>query len=179
MRFNPGPGWGGHCIPLDPFYLAWKARQVGAPTKFIELAGEVNHQMPSYVIARLVEALKARGRDIRGSRVLVLGLAYKPDIDDVRESPSFEIIEDLRDLGATVDYNDPHVPRTHQMRRYDLKMASVALPPAALAKYDAVIISTAHGAYDWQMIGENAKLIIDTRNALKDYRGDRSHIVMA
>ncbi len=179
QAFYPGPGLGGHCIPIDPFYLAWKARQIGMPTRFIELAGEINHAMPGHVVARLVEALRVRGREARGSRVLVLGLAYKPDIDDVRESPSFEIIEDLRDLGALVDYNDPHVPKTHQMRRYDLRMESVALSAAMLAGYDAVVISTAHAAYDWELIGKSARLIVDTRNAMSGWRGDRSHIVMA
>ena len=177
--FYPGPGLGGHCIPIDPFYLAWKARQIGVPTRFIELAGEINRQMPAYVVSRLVDALRGRGKVVRGSRILVLGLAYKPDIDDVRESPSFELIEDLRDLGANVDYNDPHVPRTHQMRRYDLRMISVPLTPESLGSYDGVIVSTAHSAYDWDMIGRSARLIVDTRNALKDYGADRSHIVMA
>ena len=135
--------------------------------------------MPGYVVSRLRDALRERGRDIRGSRVLILGLAYKPDIDDVRESPSFELIEGLRDLGAAVDYNDPHVARTHQMRRYDLNMASVSLTAESLASYDAVVISTAHSAYDWALIARHAPLIVDTRNALRDYRGDRSHIVMA
>jgi UDP-N-acetyl-D-glucosamine dehydrogenase len=179
QAFYPGPGLGGHCIPIDPFYLAWKARQMGMPTRFIELAGEINHAMPRHVVVRLVEALKARGREVKGARVLVLGLAYKPDIDDVRESPSFELIEELRDLGASVDYNDPHVAKTHQMRRYDLKMSSVALTAKTLAGYDAVVISTAHSAYDWDLIAKNAKLIVDTRNALAGWRGDRSHIVMA
>jgi UDP-N-acetyl-D-glucosamine dehydrogenase len=179
QAFYPGPGLGGHCIPIDPFYLSWKARQIGMPTRFIELAGEINHAMPRHVVARLVEALKARGRETRGARVLVLGLAYKPDIDDVRESPSFELIEELRDLGASVDYNDPHVARTHQMRRYDLKMASVPLGAKTLAAYDAVVVSTAHSAYDWDLIAKNARLIVDTRNALGGWRGDRSHIVMA
>ncbi len=177
--FYPGPGLGGHCIPIDPFYLSWKARQIGVPTRFIELAGEVNHQMPAYVVSRLTDALRVRGKDVRGSRILVLGLAYKPDIDDIRESPSFELIEDLRDLGAAVDYNDPHVPRTHQMRRYDLQLASVPLTPESLGAYDAVVVSTAHSAYDWNTIGRAAKLIVDTRNAMKDYRADRSHIIMA
>lgn len=177
--FYPGPGLGGHCIPIDPFYLSYKARQIGLPTKFIELAGEINHQMPGYVVSRLRDALIHRGTDISGSRILILGLAYKPDIDDVRESPSFELIEDLRDLGAHVDYNDPHVARTHQMRRHDLQMTSVALMPESLRGYDAVVISTAHSAYDWPLIARNAKLIVDTRNALKGYNGDRSHIVMA
>ena len=177
--FYPGPGLGRHCIPIDPFYLSYKARQIGLPTRFIELAGEINHQMPGYVVSRLRDALASRGGDVCGSRILILGLAYKPDIDDVRESPSFELIENLRDLGASVDYNDPHVARTHQMRRYDLHMASVPLTPESIASYHAVVISTAHAAYDWALIARHARLIVDTRNALKNYRGDRSHIVMA
>ena len=121
-RFIPGPGLGGHCIPIDPFYLTWKAREVGKPTRFIELAGEVNHAMPDYVVQRTALALNDRGKSVKGSKVLVLGLAYKPDVDDVRESPSFELIEQLEELGAEVDYNDPHVPATHKMRHHDLKM---------------------------------------------------------
>src|SRR3954452_3463303 len=133
--FYPGPGLGGHCIPIDPFYLSWKAREVGMPTRFIELAGEVNHLMPEYVVRRTALALNDRGKAVKGSRILVLGLAYKPDVDDVRESPSFELITRLRDLGAAVDYNDPHVPQTHAMRHYpELPvMRSVELTPNSLA----------------------------------------------
>ena len=124
--FYPGPGLGGHCIPIDPFYLTWKAREVGLPTRFIELAGEINHAMPQYVVERVALALNDRGKSVKGSKILVLGLAYKPDVDDVRESPSFELIEKLNELGAHVDYNDPHVPATHRMRKYgDLGMKSV------------------------------------------------------
>jgi UDP-N-acetyl-D-glucosamine dehydrogenase len=177
--FYPGPGLGGHCIPIDPFYLTWKAREVGLNTRFIELAGEVNHGMPKYVIKRLLDALNERGKAAKGSRILVLGLAYKPDIDDVRESPSLELIELLRDLGAHVDYNDPHVPETRQMRRYDLKMASVPMNPALIGSYDAVLISTNHSAYDWQLVADHAKLIVDTRNAMKNVKGPREHIVPA
>lgn len=177
--FFPGPGLGGHCIPIDPFYLTWKAREVGLNTRFIELAGEVNHGMPKYVIKRLVDALNERGKAAKGSRILVLGLAYKPDIDDVRESPSLELIELLRDLGAHVDYNDPHVPETRQMRRYDLRMASVPMNPALIGSYDVVLISTNHSAYDWQLVADHAKLIVDTRNAMKNVKGPREHIVPA
>jgi UDP-N-acetyl-D-glucosamine dehydrogenase len=179
MPFYPGPGLGGHCIPIDPFYLTWKAREVGRPTRFIELAGEINHTMPDYVVSRIASALNQRGKAVRGARLLVLGLAYKPDIDDVRESPSFEIIEKLHQQGGAVDYNDPHVPQTHQMRRHDLGMKSVPLSPDTLRLYDAVIISTNHAAYDWQMIADHSPLIIDTRNALRAVRGRRDHIVMA
>ncbi len=179
QAFYPGPGLGGHCIPIDPFYLTWKAREVGLPTRFIELAGEINHQMPRYVVDRVTLALNDRGKPVKGSRVLVLGLAYKPDVDDVRESPSFELIEKLEDLGAHVDYHDPHVPATHKMRRYDLQMRSITLTPDALASYDCVLISTHHKAYDWQQVADHAKLIVDTRNALQNVVGRRDHIVRA
>ncbi len=177
--FYPGPGLGGHCIPIDPFYLTWKAHEVGMPTRFIELAGEINHQMPDYVVQRTTLALNDRGKSVKGASILILGLAYKPDIDDVRESPSFELIEKLAHLGATVEYNDPHVPATHRMRNYDLQMRSVPLTPQSLAKYDCVIIATHHSAYDWQMIADHAKLIIDTRGATRAVTGKRDHIVMA
>jgi UDP-N-acetyl-D-glucosamine dehydrogenase len=177
--FYPGPGLGGHCIPIDPYYLTWKAREVGLPTRFIELAGEVNHAKPEYVVSRLMHALNERARAVKGSRVLVLGLAYKPDVDDVRESPSFVLIERLQELGAHVDYNDPHVPATHAMRKHDLGMTSVPLTPQSLASYDCVLISTHHAAYDWQMIADHARLIIDTRNAMKGVTGRRDHIVGA
>jgi UDP-N-acetyl-D-glucosamine dehydrogenase len=177
--FFPGPGLGGHCIPIDPFYLTWKAREVGMPTRFIELAGEVNHAMPEYVVRRTVLALNERGKAVKGAKILVLGLAYKPDVDDVRESPSFELIEKLEALGASVDYNDPHVTQTHKMRRYDLQMESVPLSKETLARYDCVLIATHHKAYDWQLVADHAKLIVDTRNALKNVKGNRSHIVAA
>ena len=179
QAFYPGPGLGGHCIPIDPFYLTWKAREVGMPTRFIELAGEINTQMPQYVVSRTTWALNERGKAVKGSRILVLGLAYKPDIDDVRESPSFELIEKLEALGAHVDYNDPHVPATHKMRHHDLKMTSVPLTPQSLQSYDCVLIATHHSAYDWQLIAGNARLIVDTRNSLRDVTGRRDHIVSA
>ncbi len=179
QAFYPGPGLGGHCIPIDPFYLTWKAREIGLSTRFIELAGEVNHAMPSYVVSRLTGALNERGRAVKGSRVLVLGLAYKPDIDDVRESPSLELIEKLRDLGADVDYNDPHIAATHRMRKYDLGMRSVPLSRETLGGYDAVVVSTHHSAYNWQLVADHARLVIDTRNALKNVTGRRDHIVSA
>src|SRR5437868_7242559 len=135
QAFYPGPGLGGHCIPIDPFYLTWKAREVGMSTRFIELAGEVNHSMPDYVVKRTSLALNERGKAVKGSRILILGLAYKPDVDDVRESPSFELIEKLEELGAHVDYHDPHVPATHRMRQYDLQMKSIQLTPEALKGY--------------------------------------------
>lgn len=177
--FYPGPGLGGHCIPIDPFYLTWKAREVGMATRFIELAGEINHAMPKYVVQRTVLALNDRGKAVKGAKILVLGLAYKPDVDDVRESPSFELIEQLEELGAQVDYNDPHVPRTHRMRKYDLHMESVPLNAGVLEQYDCVLIATHHNAYDWQFIADHARLIVDTRNAMKNVTGRRDHIVHA
>ncbi len=179
QAFYPGPGLGGHCIPIDPFYLTWKAREVGQPTRFIELAGQVNHAMPDYVVQRTTAALNQRGKALSTAKILVLGLAYKPDIDDVRESPSFEIIEKLQDQGATVDYSDPHVPQTHTMRRHDLKMKSVTLSPRTLGRYHAVLIATHHKAFDWQMVADHATLIIDTRNAMQNVTGRRDHIVQA
>jgi UDP-N-acetyl-D-glucosamine dehydrogenase len=179
QAFYPGPGLGGHCIPIDPFYLTWKARQYGEPTRFIELAGEINTFMPEYVIERLTEALNERGKPVRDSRVLVLGLAYKKDVDDLRESPSIELIHLLRKRGAKVDYNDPHIPRTHKGREHDLQMKSVPLSPRTLKRYDAVLISTDHSRYDYGMIVRHAKLIIDTRNACSGVRRGRDKIVKA
>ncbi len=177
--FYPGPGLGGHCIPIDPFYLTWKAREVSQPTRFIELAGQINHQMPDYVVQRTVLALNDAGKSVKGSKILVLGLAYKPDVDDVRESPSFELIEKLEHLGAAVDYNDPHVPATHKMRRHDLHMQSVPLTPASLASYDCVLIATHHAAYDWAMIARHARLIVDTRGVMRDVPSPSATIVQA
>jgi len=179
QAFYPGPGLGGHCIPIDPFYLTWKAREVGMPTRFIELAGEVNRKMPEYVVNKTLLALNDRGKAMKGANILVLGLAYKPDVDDVRESPSFELIEHLETLGAEVDYHDPHVPRTHKMRHHDLQMTSIDLTPANLKAYDCVLIATHHSAYDWQLIADNSQLIVDTRNAMREVKGRRDHIVAA
>jgi UDP-N-acetyl-D-glucosamine dehydrogenase len=177
--FYPGPGLGGHCIPIDPFYLAWKARQYGEPTRFIELAGEINTAMPEYVINKLAAALNDRRLPVRGSKILVLGLAYKKDVDDSRESPSIELIKLLRSRGAKVDYNDPHIPKTRKGREHDLRMKSVPLSAARLKSYDAVLISTDHSAYDYEMIVKNSSLVIDTRNATAGVRSGRSKIVKA
>jgi UDP-N-acetyl-D-glucosamine dehydrogenase len=177
--FYPGPGLGGHCIPIDPFYLTWKARQYGMPTRFIELAGEINTDMPHYVIERTMDALNQHKKSLKGSKVLVLGLAYKKDIDDVRESPSLELIELLRHKGAAVDYNDPYIPQTHKQREHDLQMKSKPLSPAMLKKYDAVIIATDHSEYDYKAIVKNAKLVVDTRNATKDVKAGRNKIYTA
>jgi len=168
MPFYPGPGYGGHCIPVDPFYLTWKAKEVDYSTKFIELAGEINTAMPYYVVEKTVDALADRGRGIKGARVLVLGVAYKKDIDDQRESPSLKIISILLKKGATVAYNDPFVPRTSGHREYpDLDLKSVPLTAAGLRRYDAVIIATDHSSYDYGGLVKNARLVIDTRNAVK------------
>ena len=177
--FYPGPGLGGHCIPIDPFYLSWKARQYGMSTRFIELAGEVNVSMPEWVINKLMYALNWRKKALKGAKILVLGLAYKKDIDDVRESPSLELIELLQYRGAKVDYNDPHVPRTHKMREHDLKMTSKKLSARMLASYDAVVISTDHSSYDYSFIVDSARLVVDTRNATKGVKRGRSKIIKA
>jgi UDP-N-acetyl-D-glucosamine dehydrogenase len=178
MRFNPGPGLGGHCIPLDPFYLTWKAREYGVATRFIELAGEVNVSMPRYVVDKLARALNARKKPVNGSRVLLLGLAYKKDVDDTREAPSFELMHLLRDEGALVDYHDPHVPETPAKRSFpDLqKQLSVPLTRETLAGYDAVLIATDHSAVDYALVAEHAPLIIDTRGV---YRAPRQNVVKA
>ncbi|MBL0927622.1 MAG: nucleotide sugar dehydrogenase [Phycisphaerales bacterium] len=167
QRFDPGPGFGGHCVPIDPFYLSWRAERAGVRTRFIELAGEVNHAMPGYVVGVCERALASRGKRTRGARVLVLGLAYKRDIADVRESPSFELIALLRSLGAEVSYHDPHVPRTHAGRRHDLRMQSVAWSAEELSRHDLVLIATDHSWYDWDAVARHAGLIVDTRNAMR------------
>jgi len=177
MPFYPGPGLGGHCIPIDPFYLTWKAREVDYSTKFIELAGEINTSMPSYVISKTVEALGERGRSIKGARVLVLGIAYKKDIDDQRESPSLKIITLLQEKGAKVSYNDPHIPELGPTREYPgFVIRSVPLSARRLKTTDAVIIATDHSAYDFDWIVKNSRLVVDTRNVIKK---KRSNVVKA
>ena len=161
--FYPGPGVGGHCIPIDPFYLTWKAREYGLHTRFIELAGEINASMPGYVVDRLFRALNERSVSIRGAKILVLGIAYKPDIGDPRESPSVLVMEQLRDLGAVLSYSDPHVPHFPQMRAHAFDLSSVPLTPEVLSAQDAVVLLTAHRDFDYAMIGAHAPLIIDTR----------------
>jgi UDP-N-acetyl-D-glucosamine dehydrogenase len=180
QAFYPGPGLGGHCIPVDPFYLTWKAREYGFPTRFIELAGEINTSMPQYVVDKVIDALNNKGKSIKNSKILILGLSYKKDVDDVRESPSLEIIAHLKNKGAKVDYNDPHVPKTHKMRRYDFKMSSVPLTEKNLKKYDCIVISTDHSSYDYSFIAKHSNLIMDTRNAMKEiFSSDRKNIVKA
>lgn len=177
--FYPGPGLGGHCIPIDPFYLTWKAREYGTATRFIELAGQINTQMPQYVIMKTMEALNKKGKSLKGSKVLVLGLAYKKDIDDLRESPSIKLIEILRKKGAKVDYNDPYISRAPKQREHDLRMRSKKLIAKKLAGYDVVLISTDHSRYDYDWIVRNAKLVVDTRNATSNVRRGRSKIIKA
>ncbi len=179
QAFYPGPGLGGHCIPIDPFYLSWKAKQYDVTARFIELAGELNTAMPYHVISKVAEALNDVGRAIRGSRILVLGLAYKKDVDDLRESPSVVLIEQLKHRGARVDYNDPFIPRTHPQRQHDLKMKSVALTAANLKRYDLVLIATDHSLYDWRFIAQHARRIVDTRNAMAGNRLGRGKITPA
>jgi UDP-N-acetyl-D-glucosamine dehydrogenase len=166
MPFYPGPGLGGHCIPLDPFYLSWKAAEYGVWARFIELAGEINTAMPRYVVDRTVEALNAQGRSVKGARILVLGLSYKADIDDDRESPSFEILEAFREKGAVIAYCDPYVPVARRGRHHDLGLASVPCTAEEFARHDAVVISTAHRDFRDLALYEKARLVVDTRNVV-------------
>jgi UDP-N-acetyl-D-glucosamine dehydrogenase len=171
--FYPGPGLGGHCIPLDPFYLSWKAAEYGMWTRFIELAGEINTRMPDYVVSRLERALAEEERTLRGAKVLVLGLSYKADIDDDRESPSYEIIELLQERGAEVAYCDPHIPAAHAGRKHDLGLKSVPLTAQEFAKYDALVLSTAHTAFKDPALYEDVHLLCDTRAAVEPPEGCR------
>src|SRR5487761_92842 len=178
MPFYPGPGLGGHCIPVDPFYLTWKAREYDFPTRFIELAGEINSAMPDHVVSALTEALNQRRQCLKDAHILVLGVAYKKDIDDLRESPSLRIIKLLRSHGARVDYHDPYFPRLHKMRHYDFQdMSSVELSVQALSGYAAVLIATDHSSYDYPFIVRHAKLVLDSRNATRDVKEHRDKIV--
>jgi len=163
--FYPGPGLGGHCIPIDPFYLTWKAREFDINTKFIELAGEINTYMPYYVVEKTGDALNLQKKSLNGSKVLILGASYKKDIDDMRESPTLKLIEILQERGCLVDYNDPYVPKLPKTRKYEYEMESVPLTKENLQKYDLLLLSTDHSNYDYQFISDNAKLIVDTRNA--------------
>lgn len=171
MPFFPGPGYGGHCIPVDPFYMTWKAKEVDYPTKFIELAGEINTLMPYFVVAKTIETLNERGKSVKGAKILILGVAYKKDVDDQRESPSLKIISLLQEKGAKMSYNDPYVPESKGHRDYPgLNLKSVPLGEKMLKRFDAVIIATDHSAYDYDRIVKNASLVIDTRNAVKKKR---------
>ena len=163
VPYYPGPGLGGHCIPIDPFYLTWKARECGVHTKFIELAGEVNSSMPSWVVGKSVDALNARGKAVRGSRILVLGIAYKKNVGDMRESPAVELMELLTAKGALVDYSDPHVPVFPRMRKYHFDLASVPIDATTISTYDLVLLATDHAKFNYLLIQEHAQLIVDTR----------------
>lgn len=163
--FYPGPGLGGHCIPIDPFYLTWKAREYEINTKFIELAGEINTYQPYYVVERTMEFLNTVKKTLNGSKVLILGAAYKKNVDDMRESPSLKLIEILREKGAEVDYSDSYIPVLPKTRKYNFDMNSVALTKESISKYDVILLSTDHDDYDYKFIAENAQLIVDTRNA--------------
>lgn len=168
QAFYPGPGLGGHCIPIDPFYLTWKAREYDFSTRFIELAGEINTYMPHYVVQKVVEALNEKNKSINGAKIIILGLAYKKDVDDVRESPSLKLIEILQGKGAEVDYNDPYIATPPKTRKYKLDKVSVPLTSENLRRYDCVIIATDHSIYDPEFIVDNSRLIIDTRNLIKN-----------
>jgi UDP-N-acetyl-D-glucosamine dehydrogenase len=176
VAYQPGPGFGGHCIPIDPYYLSWKARQYGARAQFVELAGDVNRAMPGWVMGKLEAALAARGTALKGSRVLVLGIAYKKNIDDMRESPAVKLMELLRAAGAVVAYADPHVPVFPRMREHQFELASVALTPAEVAAHDAVLVATDHDAFDYAMVAAHARLIVDTRGV---YRAPAANVVPA
>ena len=180
QAFQPGPGLGGHCIPIDPFYLAWIARKHGMTTRFIELAGEINTSMPKYVVEKIADALNDRGKPLKGSRILLLGMAYKKDVDDPRESPGFEIMDQLISRGAEVSYNDPHIAKLPSMRRYlDRDFVSQALTAEFLGSRDCVVVVTDHSAYDWGFVAEHAPLVVDTRNATRGIRAEPGKIVPA
>ena len=167
VAYRPGPGIGGHCIPIDPFYLTWKAREYGIHTRFIELAGEVNSSMPGYVMKKIAVALNEREKSVKGSKVLVLGISYKKNIDDMRESPSVFLMEKLRDDGAIIDYTDPHVPVFPKMREHNFNLKSVDLTAENLKKYDVVVVATDHDKFDYDMILKNSKLVVDTRGKFR------------
>jgi UDP-N-acetyl-D-glucosamine dehydrogenase len=177
QAFYPGPGLGGHCIPIDPFYLSWLARRHEMPTRFIELAGEINASMPHYVVEKVTEALNEAGKPVRGSRIGILGVAYKRDVDDPRESPSFKLMELLQERGAMLSYNDPHIPVLPSMRHYEVPdLTSEALSAEYLAAQDCILIATDHSAYDWDFIARHARLVVDTRNATHDVADKYRHI---
>ncbi|HET6439979.1 MAG TPA: nucleotide sugar dehydrogenase [Anaeromyxobacter sp.] len=181
MAFYPGPGLGGHCIPLDPFYLSWKAAEHGSWAHFIELAGEINQRMPAWVVGKVAEALNEDGKAVKNARILVLGLAYKANVDDDRESPSYEILEQLRSRGARVDYCDPHFPRVRRTRRHDLGLESVPIDARVFAAYDALVVATAHDAFKQRELFRYARLVVDTRNLVEPLfpDGDGPRVVKA
>jgi len=168
VPYYPGPGLGGHCIPIDPFYLTWKAKEYGVNTRFIELAGEVNSAMPEYVVSKVAEGLNHHKKAINGSKILVLGIAYKKDVDDMRESPSVEIMQKLKDQGAEIAYSDPHVPIFPKMRRHSFDLVSIDLNARNISKYDAVVLATDHKVFDYVLIKQQAKLVVDTRGVFRE-----------
>ncbi|MFY1020311.1 UDP-N-acetyl-D-glucosamine 6-dehydrogenase [Ectopseudomonas khazarica] len=174
--YYPGPGLGGHCIPIDPFYLTWKAREYGLHTRFIELSGEVNQAMPEYVVNKLMDGLNNKGKALKGSKVLVLGIAYKKNVDDMRESPSVEIMELLEAKGCMVAYSDPHVPVFPKMREHHFELSSVSLTAENLAGFDAVVLATDHDKFDYELISRHAQLVVDSRGK---YRAHQAHIIKA
>ena len=174
--YYPGPGLGGHCIPIDPFYLTWKAREFDINTRFIELAGEINTSMPLWVVSKVADALNDHQKSIKNSRILVLGISYKKNIDDMRESPSVELMQLLQDKGAIIDYSDPHVPSFPKMRKYAFELSSVELTQASLAEYDCILIATDHDLFDYQLIQQNSAIVVDTRGR---YRTKFDNVVKA
>jgi UDP-N-acetyl-D-glucosamine dehydrogenase len=176
VPYYPGPGLGGHCIPIDPFYLTWKAKEYGINTRFIELAGEVNSAMPEYVVGKVSEALNTQGKAIRGSKVLILGIAYKPNVDDMRESPSVEIMDQLQKKGAEVSYTDPWVPVFPKMRKYKFDLKSIDLTEESIAQFDCLVLVTDHGSFDYELIGTYAHLLVDARGR---YRAVNDKIIQA
>ena len=175
--FYPGPGLGGHCIPIDPFYLTWKAYEYEFPTRFIELAGEINSSMPSHVAAAVAEALDRREKCLHGARILIVGVTYKKDIDDLRESPALRIIELLQARGAKIDYHDPYIPVLPEMRRHDLRLKSIALTAEKLSEYDVALITTDHSCFDYDHLVRHSQLVVDTRNATRNVTENRGKIV--
>jgi UDP-N-acetyl-D-glucosamine dehydrogenase len=179
MPFYPGPGLGGHCIPVDPYYLSWKAREYDCSTRFIELAGEVNTAMPYHVVDAIAAALNNHKKSLKGAKILILGVAYKKDVDDLRESPTLKIMQLLQQRGAQLDYNDPYFPQLHKMRHYNYEnMKSVQLNPQTIGGYDAVVVATDHSSYDYSAIVDAAKLVVDTRNATRRVMRHRDRIVL-
>jgi len=181
MPFYPGPGLGGHCIPIDPFYLTWRARQYELTTRFIELAGEVNTNMPAYVVSRVADALNQDRKSLNGSKTMVVGLAYKPNVNDIRESPAMRVMELLSEKGAVLSYHDPYVPKTEPMRKYNFQLCSEPLGPTNIADKDVIIIITDHDNIDYETIGADASLIVDTRNAMRkrSVRISRGRLIQA
>lgn len=179
MPFYPGPGLGGHCIPIDPFYLSWKAKELNFNAHFIELAGEINTNMPEFVISKMSDALNKRGTCLKNAKILILGIAYKKDVGDMRESPALEVIELLKEKGANVCYNDPFISRIPKLRKYQLDLNSKPLTPALLRSMDAVMIITNHSSYDYEWIVKHARLVVDTRNATRNVEAGRNKIVKA